>query len=780
MRILWPWTVALCCLITSCKGSVTHRPDHGTGDADASGDGPAGADEPQPPAPSVLWHVRAVAVTTSSAVIAWNSYESLSSRVDYGPTATYGTSTTTDVTLVRQHFVPITGLTPATPYHFRVASADGGGRELTAADFTFVTLSEGGSAADAYYVDVAASAGGDGLSWATAWQSFSAITWTALGPGDTLNIRGGTYDEQLRINASGDTGNLLVIKPVGPVLISRGVRIEPDHHHVRIEGLEVTNSQHSSPWGVGISIAGHDNEVVGNYVHHTGYGSGIAITGTAQVVRGNSVFFAEGIAITVSGSGNTVEDNDASRSVCFYVGDADTLRFFGDNHVIRGNFFHDVFAEDSSPGGCSPHCDCFQTYAVNPGEVAHDIAIEGNYCFDICGQMLMIEGALATNTHSDIAFRRNLFDTVGAVAINGGGVTNLIFDGNTFVSPGLGAIAINDVPGAVIQNNIFFDVPYAYGCDTCAPDHNLVYPADCLTDFAEPHGLWGVDPIFTSARLHDFRPVPGSPACTAGAGGTHLGAFPCEPLVACHDPDADGYGYVVTAPCSHVESDCDNEDPEVYPGAAEACDGKDNDCDRLRDEDCSAPAPVLELAFDGSVTDASPSALAVGWENGTASYVSGHAGQAAAFDGAGGPYVVVADDPALGGMGLFTVSVWAQKSNAQGGAVFLKHTYYRLMLGQRSITATVYTDAGAIDLNVSNYSGIDDTSWHQYSITYDSRTGTAALRVDGVEARTATGSGLIKGDPCDLRDLVVGKDPWGQAFAGAIDELVIYDNIVLP
>ena len=37
------------------------------------------------------------------------------------------------------------------------------------------------------------------------------------------------------------------------------------------------------------------------------------------------------------------------------------------------------------------------------------------------------------------------------------------------------------------------------------------------------------------------------------------------------DYDGDGWGY--------SEGDCDENDPEVNPGAVEACDGNDNDCD---------------------------------------------------------------------------------------------------------------------------------------------------------------------------------------------------------
>jgi hypothetical protein len=43
------------------------------------------------------------------------------------------------------------------------------------------------------------------------------------------------------------------------------------------------------------------------------------------------------------------------------------------------------------------------------------------------------------------------------------------------------------------------------------------------------------------------------------------------------DPDEDGY---------YPPEDCDDNDAEIFPGASEACDGKDNDCDYIIDESC--------------------------------------------------------------------------------------------------------------------------------------------------------------------------------------------------
>jgi hypothetical protein len=73
------------------------------------------------------------------------------------------------------------------------------------------------------------------------------------------------------------------------------------------------------------------------------------------------------------------------------------------------------------------------------------------------------------------------------------------------------------------------------------------------------------------------------------------------------DDDDDGYGdpLATTTACSQPSdyvtdaTDCDDNDDDINPGAAELCDGIDNDCDGDTDEDSAADASTWYLDVDG-------------------------------------------------------------------------------------------------------------------------------------------------------------------------------------
>ena len=66
-----------------------------------------------------------------------------------------------------------------------------------------------------HYVDKNASGSNNGSSWSNAWESFSAINWGSINPGDVIYVSGGNdstiYNEQLDISKSGTPASRIVI-----------------------------------------------------------------------------------------------------------------------------------------------------------------------------------------------------------------------------------------------------------------------------------------------------------------------------------------------------------------------------------------------------------------------------------------------------------------------------------------------------------------------------------------------------------------------------------------
>lgn len=75
----------------------------------------------------------------TTATVTWTTNEAATSKVDYGLTSSYGSTTTLDATLVTSHSVGLSGLTGGTTYHYRVRSKDAQNNETVGTDHTFVT-----------------------------------------------------------------------------------------------------------------------------------------------------------------------------------------------------------------------------------------------------------------------------------------------------------------------------------------------------------------------------------------------------------------------------------------------------------------------------------------------------------------------------------------------------------------------------------------------------------------------------------------------------------------
>lgn len=98
--------------------------------------------QPPPPdtIPPVISGVTSSSITHNSAIISWTTNEPADSRVEYGPTTSYGSSTPLDPAFVTSHSQTVSGLSPGTLYHYRVHSKDAAGNAEVSGDFTVTTV----------------------------------------------------------------------------------------------------------------------------------------------------------------------------------------------------------------------------------------------------------------------------------------------------------------------------------------------------------------------------------------------------------------------------------------------------------------------------------------------------------------------------------------------------------------------------------------------------------------------------------------------------------------
>src|SRR5262249_23582181 len=91
--------------------------------------------------PPVISAVSSAGINILGATITWTTDEPSDSRVEYGTTTAYGSSTTLDPSLAPAHSQALTGLSPNTLYHYRAHSRDAAGNAAVSSDFTFTTAS---------------------------------------------------------------------------------------------------------------------------------------------------------------------------------------------------------------------------------------------------------------------------------------------------------------------------------------------------------------------------------------------------------------------------------------------------------------------------------------------------------------------------------------------------------------------------------------------------------------------------------------------------------------
>ncbi|NKE71368.1 fibronectin type III domain-containing protein [Candidatus Manganitrophus noduliformans] len=134
---------------------------------------PNTAQAPPPTAdttPPVISGIGVGGVTSSGAVLSWSTNEPADTQVEYGTTTAYGTSTGVVSTLVTSHAQSLTGLLPATLYHYRVRSRDAAGN---------LAVSNNGSFTTAAAPDTSAPSVPTGLTGAAVSSSQINLAWNS-------------------------------------------------------------------------------------------------------------------------------------------------------------------------------------------------------------------------------------------------------------------------------------------------------------------------------------------------------------------------------------------------------------------------------------------------------------------------------------------------------------------------------------------------------------------------------------------------------------------------
>ncbi len=247
------------------------------------------------------------------------------------------------------------------------------------------------------------------------------------------------------------------------------------------------------------------------------------------------------------------------------------------------------------------------------------------------------------------------------------------------------------------------------------------------------------------------------------------------------DEDEDGFTSDV---------DCDDANALVFPGAYEAIDGIDNDCDdnidyagwgliSLWDFDSDSADEVVDATTTGNDTNAGGAELVPG------------------YCGSGRQYVAAEDDqtewpmaafPAIGGADPVTLALWLrvdQSPTELWVAVFCYQAGSGYPVTSGNIQHCLRLDTG----NVPEWATDDPTSygdrtqapasalttgeWHHLVGVYDPAAGQRRLYVDGALAAT---SGAISGTSVSPAAVVAlaGFAPWNQDMDATVDAAMVF------
>jgi hypothetical protein len=360
------------------------------------------------------------------------------------------------------------------------------------------------SEGEIYYVSPTGSDGNSG-SQNDPWASVEYAARKGK-PGDTIFVRGGTYQEgevwlRAKFGHGGAQGKLLTIKAYPneiPIFVNnrRPFIIECDY--IRIEGLHFKN-------GKSIGVEGNTVQIVNNTFTGSGYGwAAINAGGTNILLEGNKCDI----------NGNTV----GTQGHCYYItnGSNITIR----NNVARGMTGYGIHVFDQRRSGDPPDFE----------RLIKNVVIEGNVLSHSEQRSGIVLSAYDHARIEDVIVRNNVaFDNPDSGIFIPGIVSNVKVYNNTLFGNRETALLIygkaGDVTNVEIKNNIF-DLsksdPNAWHVfnknknNSFVLQNNLYWPKPVrLNKLSDSSPVIG-DPHFVNSREKDFHLLPGSAAIDKG------------------------------------------------------------------------------------------------------------------------------------------------------------------------------------------------------------------------------------------------------------------------
>ncbi len=410
------------------------------------------------------------------------------------------------------------------------------------------------SAAD-YYVATSGSDSNNGTTVATPWRTIAhAVAYAGLTGGDTIQVRGGTYAETVKIAKSGTAGTPLTVRAYAgeaPVIDGSGFTLTPwpSHggvvevvgSHVVVDGLRVINATEGAD-AIGILVRGPGvaDVTVRNCSTDNTRSSGIAVWGMTSDYSG-----VVGVLIDNNTITNAVNDGYQE---CLSIANG------VDGFEVRGNTVRDCYNAPHPPNiplGIDAKVNvrngkihhnrvsnlsyCSGIYVDGWDSTAYNIDIYNNVIHHVAHGGIQV-GAEEAGTIYNINIFNNLIYQVSenGFAINNSNIAtpaqvhDIRFYHNTVYGCGYYAAQITvDSPNVVINNNIFSQNGWSNAVTVYSGNQANISMANNVTDGAQ-HAWISGQVIFTGSNAitqspqfswvdgGNFRLTAGSPAIDSG------------------------------------------------------------------------------------------------------------------------------------------------------------------------------------------------------------------------------------------------------------------------